>query len=246
MFYYYGAKMALAPHYSRPRYRTIVEPFAGSAAYAVRCLIEGTADRAILRDTDPRVVAMWTRLLTMSPADVLALPPLEVGQRTSDPLAMTVAASNAWGGSRYLTVTDRMADRWSTMLRNIASALPYVAGRVTIELGDYTTAEQDEPVTYFVDPPYQTVSTDGTAIAGGARGAGYKGGVAGLDFAALGSWCQQLNGHVIAVDHASADWLPFRPFRGHRSSATGLARKNLEGIWTVGGADEQTDLMDLL
>lgn len=246
MFYYYGAKMALAPHYPRPRHRTIVEPFAGSAAYSVRCLTEGTADAAILRDTDPRVVAMWTRLLTMTPEQVLALPLLEVGQSTTDPLAMTVAASNSWGGARRLTVTDRMALRWPTMLRNIAAALPYVAGRVTIELGDYTTARQSGPATYFVDPPYQTVALDGTPMPGGKRGNGYAGGTRSLDFRALGEWCQTLNGHVIAVDHADADWLPFKPFRGQRSTATHLGRKNLEGIWTSGDPTEQGDLMDLL
>lgn len=240
MFYYYGGKMNLAKHYPRPRYRTVVEPFAGSAAYGVRCLMEGSADRLILRDLDPRVVEMWQRLLSMTPEDVLALAPITKGTRTTDPLAMTVMASNSWGASRGYTVTERMEIKWPDMLRNIARALPRVVGRVTIELADYTTARQGGPATYFVDPPYQMLGQ------GGRRGNGYRVKADALDFYALGEWCRSLDGHVIAVDHASADWLPFKPFRGHRSTATHLGRKNLEGIWTRGGIDEQGDLTDLL
>lgn len=241
MFYYYGAKRVLAPHYPRPRYRTVVEPFAGSAQYAVRCLIDGSADRVILRDRDPRVVEMWTRLLAMTPAEVRALPPLVVGESTTDPLVMVTAASNSWGSAKQMTVTDRMASRWTLMLNWIADVLPCVAGRVDIALGDYTTAMQGEPATYFVDPPYQTVRlADNRESAGGVRGKGYAKGCdsAALDFAALGAWCQSLTGHVIAVDQIGADWLPFRPLKGHRSS---VGTMHLEAIWTRGG-EEQGEL----
>ena len=117
MFYYYGAKRVLAPHYPRPQFRTVVEPFAGSAQYAVRCLMEGSADRAILTDLDPRVVDMWSRLLAMTPAEVLALPPLEVGTVTEDPLHMVTAASNSWGNCKRMTISERMAGKWLARLR---------------------------------------------------------------------------------------------------------------------------------
>lgn len=241
MFFYYGAKRVLAPHYPRPRYRTVVEPFAGSAQYAVRCLMEGSADRAILTDLDPRVVDMWERLLSMTPDEVRALPPLVVGATTSDPLHMVTAASNSWGSAKRMTVSERMAIKWPPMLRFITAALPHLLGRVTISLGDYTTARQTEPATYFVDPPYQTVrlltATDST---GGARGRGYAKhcNSDSLDFAALGDWCQSLTGHVMAVDQIGADWLPFRPLKGHRSS---VGTMHLEAIWHKGG-EEQGEL----
>lgn len=241
MFYYYGAKRVLAPHYPRPRYRTVVEPFAGSAQYAVRCLMEGSAELAILRDRDPRVVEMWERLLSMTPDEVRGLPSLTVGESTTDPLVMVTAASNSWGSAKRMTVTDRMASRWTLMLGWIADVLPHVAGRVEVALGDYTTAVQDEPATYFVDPPYQTVRlSNGLESTGGARGKGYAKGCNSdaLDFAALGEWCQSLNGHVIAVDQIGADWLPFRPLKGHRSS---VGTMHLEAIWHKGG-EEQGEL----
>lgn len=244
MFYYYGAKRILAPHYPRPRYRTIVEPFAGSAQYAVRCLVEGSADRAILVDRDPRVVEMWQRLLAMTPAEVLSQPPLEVGATTADPLQMVTAASNSWGSAKRYTINERMATCWPIMLAAIASALPHITGRVSVSLGDYGKAEQDAPATYFVDPPYQTVRlTDGQESTGGARGRGYAKGCNSdsLDFAALGEWTQSLAGHVIAVDQVGADWLPFRPLKGHRNT---IGTMHLEAIWAKGG-ESQGELFDL-
>ena len=35
MFYYYGRKKQIAKYYPEPKYDTIVEPFAGSAAYSL-------------------------------------------------------------------------------------------------------------------------------------------------------------------------------------------------------------------
>lgn len=245
MFYYYGAKRVLAPHYPRPQFRTVVEPFAGSAQYAVHCLVNGSADRAVLVDRDPRVVSMWERLLSMTPNEVLALPPLTVGEVTTDPLHLVTAASNSWGGIKKMTISERMAGLWPTMLRRAADVLPHLTGRVDVWLGEYTEAEQDQPATYFVDPPYQTVRlSDGLESSGGARGKGYAKGCNSdsIDFAALGKWAQSLSGHVIAVDQMGADWLPFKPLKGHRSS---IGTMHLEAIWVRGG-EQQGDLLDLV
>lgn len=233
MFYYYGAKRVLAPHYPRPQYRTVVEPFAGSAQYAVRCLLDRSADHAVLVDRDPRVVQMWDRLLHAEVGDVLSLPPLRVGETTDDPLVMVTAASNSWGSAKRYTITERMAARWPLMLDWIAEVLPHVKGRVEVSQGDYTEGSLPEPATYFVDPPYQ-----------GQPGKGYAKGCNSdaLDFRALGEWCQSLNGHVIAVDQMGADWLPFKPLKGHRSS---VGTMHLEAIWTKGGS-EQGDIFDLI
>ena len=35
MFYYYGRKKQIIRHYPSPNYDTIIEPFAGSAAYSL-------------------------------------------------------------------------------------------------------------------------------------------------------------------------------------------------------------------
>lgn len=230
MFYYYGSKARLAPAYPIPRYPLVVEPFAGAAAYAVRSLCDRYAEEALLVDRDPRVVEMWERLIAMTPAQVLALPDLVPGDRTTDPLHMTIATSNAWGTLKRLTVTTRMAGAWPKMRANIAYALPYVAGRVTIRHGDYQTAREAGEATYFVDPPYQTL------VAGGARGAGYAPGcnAAALDFATLGAWCLNLPGQVIATEQDGADWLPFHPLRRHSDSVGG---RSVEVVWYSDGEE---------
>src|SRR5687767_11153799 len=124
--------MRLAKQYPAPLHPTIVEPFAGSAQYAVHHIVNGHAERAVLTDTDPRVVEMWHRILRMPPAAVLALPPVVAGEKTSDPLVITAATTNAWGGLRNLTITPRLAKVWPTMLQNIAAVLPALKGRVFV------------------------------------------------------------------------------------------------------------------
>lgn len=221
MFYYYGAKTALAAHYPAPVHRTVVEPFAGSAAYAVRAMVEGVADRAVLCDRDPRIVDIWMRLLAMTPDEVLALPPVVAGVRTSDPLHWVVATSNSWGALRnYMTVTPRMVAGWESMKRKIAASLPHMLGRTEVYLGDYADTRQAGPATYFIDPPYQVVQRDDAVRTAFPRGMGYMRGCnsAALDFPALGRWCESLKGQVIATEQEGADWLPFKPLRDAHDS----------------------------
>ena len=94
-FYYYGSKGELAHLYPPPQYGTVVEPFAGSASYAVHHILAGNADKAVLVEKDPRVVELWLRLLAMSDKELAALEAPAAGERTNDFLYMTVAAGNA-------------------------------------------------------------------------------------------------------------------------------------------------------
>lgn len=219
MFYYYGGKIRLADKYPTPTYPTVVEPFAGGAAYAIRSLRSGAAQRAVLFDTDERVVEMWRRAIELGPEGVLAMPDVVAGTVTSDPLHITSAASNCWGSVYNLTVTPRMVRWWPQMKRNMADALREVGDRIQVHHADYAQADVG-PATYFVDPPYQTVRLDGSTPAGSRRGKGYRKGSNSdsLDFAALGEWCRGLRGQVIATEQAGADWLPFEPLALHSNS----------------------------
>jgi 16S rRNA G966 N2-methylase RsmD len=231
MFYYYGGKARLAGKYPAPRHPLIIEPFAGAAGYSMHHLRRGNAERAILVEKDPRVVALWRRLLALSPAEVLAIPIPEVGTVTDDFLYMTTATSNGVAGSRRMTVTSRMPELVGMMARRIADLLPYVAGRVEVIEGDYRAAPLVD-ATWFVDPPYQPhvdkVTSTKTA---NPQGMGYAPGctAALLDFDELGRWCGALPGQVIAVEQAGADWLPFQALA---SSADSQGRRKAEVIWT--------------
>lgn len=230
MFYYYGSKHRLARFYPLPLYGVIVEPFAGAAGYSIHHLARGTVDRVILIEKDPRVCALWRRLLTMTPGEVSALAVPEPGQMTNDFLYMTAATSNGIGRSHKMTVTERMPREIGRMLRRIAMLLPVVRNRVEIIEGDFQDAPEIE-ATWFIDPPYQPkVATPNGPKTGSPQGMGYaKGCDSGeLDYAALGEWCRSRPGQVIVAEQYPADWLPFS-FQAISSDSSGAAKN--EVVW---------------
>lgn len=230
MFYYYGSKRRMAKLYPLPRYRTVVEPFAGSASYGVFQLMSRHADRLVLIEKDPRVADLWERLLAMTPEEIRSIPIPEPGTKTDDFLIMTAATSNAIARCKSMTVTDRMRRITRGMLISIAEAVPVVAGKVEIIRGSYEDAPEIE-ATWFVDPPYQTRESDRlTAKTSYPKGLGYAAGCdsSSLDFGALGEWCASRPGQVIVAEQRGADWLPFVPLV-RIGDSQGVART--EVIW---------------
>lgn len=59
LFSYFGSKWTIATSYPAPMHRTIVEPFAGSAGYALRY----ASREVILVERDPVVASVWRFLL---------------------------------------------------------------------------------------------------------------------------------------------------------------------------------------
>jgi hypothetical protein len=54
--------------------------------------------------------------------------------------------------------------------------------------------------------------------------------------ARLGLWAQTRPGQVIVCEQTDATWLPFRPFRKARTTASASHLTAVEAIWTNGGA----------
>jgi hypothetical protein len=85
--------------YASPAHRTIVEPFAGSAGYAVR---HHERD-VILVERDPLIASTWRYLLSVTPAEILSLPDLRADQTVDDlPIAPEARLLVGWwcnGGS---------------------------------------------------------------------------------------------------------------------------------------------------
>lgn len=80
-FGYYGGKWRDAlKNYPAPRHGTIVEPFAGSAGYAMRY----PDRRVVLCERDPILVAVWRYLIAVSPEEILRIPDLPVGGSVDD------------------------------------------------------------------------------------------------------------------------------------------------------------------
>lgn len=224
MFYYYGAKNQLAKHYPAPSWGTIIEPFAGSAGYSQ--FWRKTIRQAILIEKDERVVELWHQLLRMTPEAILALPTPEVGAYYDQPMDMLIkmaAASNGVSAmAGPLACPKRVVGVWPGMLRRMAARVDDLRNWVVIH-GDYTDSidyvQRHYPVgsrfTWFIDPPYQPRAT--TSKAWTPLGAGYRG--AGLDYAALGAWVDELPGQVIVCEQEGADWHPgFRPLRVNQDS----------------------------
>ena len=83
MFYYYGRKKQIAKYYPEPKYDTIVEPFAGSAAYSL--YKEHWRKRVILIEKDKKVYDIWEWLINeATPQMINNLPSLKIGEKSSD------------------------------------------------------------------------------------------------------------------------------------------------------------------
>lgn len=88
-FSYFGGKFMRSRYYPTPRYRTIVEPFAGAAGYSVR---HHTHD-VVLYDTSPYVAGVWRYLLRTPASEILALPLVEPGD---DVRALSIPQEAQW------------------------------------------------------------------------------------------------------------------------------------------------------
>jgi hypothetical protein len=93
-FQYYGGKKGLARYYPPPAFGTIVEPFAGSAGYALHWATP--RHRVVLIEKDPAVVALWRRLQAPNARDDILAIRLE--ERTAEPLVALTAGGEAVGG----------------------------------------------------------------------------------------------------------------------------------------------------
>jgi hypothetical protein len=239
-FTFYGGKWRAAPFYAAPQHDHIVEPFAGSAGYAMRY----PNKRVTLVERDPLIAATWRYLLAVTPTEVLALPDIRSDQ-TVDDLAVCPEARlligwwlnggsarpwkspSSWmrsmvanGGPGWTTGGGQLS--WSQRVRErIAGQLGAIRHWTLIE-GSYESAPAVE-ATWFIDPPYQVA------------GKHYRFGSEGIDYATLGAWCATRQGQVMVCENVGATWLPFRHWRDIKGSEAKHGGKvSREAIWTNG------------
>ncbi|GAG31259.1 unnamed protein product, partial [marine sediment metagenome] len=76
-FSYFGSKSKIVKYYSPPTRDPIIEPFAGSARYALRYW-----DHDVwVNDSYPAVFNMWNYLQQATPSDINSLPDLKKGDK---------------------------------------------------------------------------------------------------------------------------------------------------------------------
>lgn len=231
-FPYYGGKFRSAPRYPAPAHDWIVEPFAGSAGYAMRY-----PDRqVVLVEASEPIAAIWQYLTLVSPREVLRLPLLEPGQSV-DTLAIPQPAR--WLIGMWCSPGSAMPKRtlghwprhdgshvrfqfWGAPVRErIASQVDRISHWI-VKHAAHTSAPHIR-ATWFVDPPYKGAGTH------------YPCGSSGIDYQALAGWCRQRRGQVMVCENTGADWLPFEHFLDAKACKAGKRRGvSREALWTAG------------
>lgn len=220
-FPYYGSKWNIARHYPKPLPGLVIEPFAGAAGYASFY----SCPQVALYDADPIIAGVWSYLLRVSPAEILALPDLPaVGESVDDHVLPQEAkwligfwlnrgsAQPKKSRTAYSARTDRAQLNWGQRAKErIAGQLEMISGW-TVQHASYEVAP-DALATWFIDPPY------------GDKGRFYR--VGFTDFEALGPWCEKRRGRLIVCERDDATWLPFRSLGSFKTS---LGRAH-EGIF---------------
>ena len=69
-FTYFGGKWRIAKHYPEPHYKSLIEPFAGSAGYSLHY----PHKNVLLFDRDPIICSVWDYLIHAKESEILALP----------------------------------------------------------------------------------------------------------------------------------------------------------------------------
>jgi len=230
LFSYFGSKYKLAKHYGAPKRDTVIEPFAGSAAYS----LFWEPKNVILVEKNPVIAGIWKYLVAADASGISALPTdfhhvdeIDVSPVEKDLIGFWIGkgkvspgrSKSKWG-IEYASHTDCKV--WNEAVKaRIIAALPKIAHWEIIE-GDYTSAP-DIDAHWFVDPPYIT--------------AGKRYPTRDVDYNDLAVWAKSRQGFVQVCENEGANYLPFEPFRSvntyHHIKEDGVraAKYSLESLY---------------
>lgn len=225
MFSYYGSKSKIVSKYPKPRYQTIIEPFAGSARYS----LEYWENTVILNDLSPYVYEVWKYLQAASEKDVLGLPDVpsyvnidEYGptKNLTDAEKWLIGFELCRGKSKPRKV-GHAQNSWNAKKIEIAKQLFKIRHWKIYNLSYCLLSRpRYDNVTYFIDPPYQDFNRSGKAER-------YPVGH-GLNYDRLADWVKSLTGQVVFCEGSEVDYLPVQ----YLTLASGTARMNAEYIYT--------------
>lgn len=206
MFSYFGSKYKCAKHYGAPRFDTVIEPFAGSAAYS----LFWEPKNVILIEKSTVISGIWQYLINADPRRILALPTDfshvdDVDWRDADEKALvgfwlgkgktTPGKSRSKWGREYANAPDCKV--WNEAVKRRLAAQVEKIRHWQIIRGDYTIAPDIE-AHWFIDPPYIK--------------AGKLYPVRDVDYSALADWSRERKGFVQVCENEGADWLPLSSF----------------------------------
>jgi hypothetical protein len=226
MFSYYGSKSKVVNLYPEPTTDKIIEPFAGSARYALKYW----ENDVLLVDKYDVIIKIWKYLQQASEKDIMGLPELKY-KETTEGLNLSEGERLLMGFlvSRGVRRPQKIVQKFS----DIAKAKVQIAGNLhkirhwKIMQGEYADIPNQE-ATWFIDAPYQY----GGELYNTCERQG------GIDFDYLKKWTLAREGQVIVCENTKADWLPFTPLR----KMHGSLHTTTEAIWMNGGMDTQAYL----
>jgi len=219
MWSYYGAKTNVIHHYPPPKHGKIIEPFAGTARYALKYF-----DREVLLvDKYEVIIKIWKWLQLCSVNDVLSLPRFIHGENINEFKYDCEEQRLLMGfliGFGHRAPTDKATVRAKERPNRLNYSINQVASNIwKIKHWQFSWSSYedipDQEATWFVDPPYQY------------GGHCYRESNKNLNFESLSKWCSSRSGQVIVCENTKADWMDFKPLVSQQCS-TG---RNYEAIW---------------
>jgi len=205
MFSYFGSKSKLISKYPTPKYRSIIEPFAGSARYACEY---GSERNVWLNDSYDAVYRIWSWLVNASVADIQELPELNKGEDLRDITSLSdderlllgfcVGQCRNSPGNIYTgwAARDNQIGRTKKQLEELISK---GISHWEVTNTDFQQLQFDSSATYFIDPPYQ------------ARQSDYAVRFPDSNYQSLKTYSETRCGQVIVCENSQATWWDFSP-----------------------------------
>lgn len=215
MFSYYGRKSKIIKKYPKPKHSLIIEPFAGSATYA----LEYWQNEVIIVEKYEKIVKIWEYLKQASPKDILGLPDVSPREDVREKYRQLCDGERYLigfcinRGSRFPKFKAGIMCNWNEDKFRISQNIHKVK-HWNIVYGDYLCLGNRE-ATWFIDPPYQYMTSTP-----------YK--HHKINYSELSMWCKSRDGQVIVCEGSESEkWLDFVPL----TNLTGQMKTKTEVVW---------------
>ncbi len=203
-FTYYGGKYRIAKRYPKPKFETLIEPFCGSAGYALRY----PQKQVKLYDLNERIVGVWNYLINVTEKEILDLPEI-----FEDVRLLNIAPEAKWligfwcnkGSceprnmpSTWMKSGIRPNSQWGKAIKNrISNQLSFIR-HWKCKNRSYNELD-NQKATWFIDPPYS--SSAGRLYTHNK-----------IDYSQLADFSLTRKGQTIVCEMDGANWLSFKPF----------------------------------
>lgn len=218
MFSYLGSKSKIVGLYPKPTHQKIIEPFAGSARYA---LLYWDKD-VKLYDTSEFVVEVWKYLIQAKERDILALPDVPSKVHLDNYTQLNQAERYLIGfclcrGKSKPRKVGHGQNSWTKDKVRIARDL-YKIRHWTIEQKSFAEIP-NQTATWYIDPPYINTQE--------RKGNTDKYPCDSLNYEELAKWIKSRQGQVIACEGEGADYLPFEFLKRTNANTNNKSTKQL-------------------